>query len=60
MAALTPERIAKVHADVGDVVARTSESSTLPAHEQDRLLAEACRKVCDLLGDCSRDTNKTS
>jgi hypothetical protein len=51
MAALTPERIAKVHAEVGDVVARTSESSPLAAHEKDRLLAEACRTVCDLLRD---------
>jgi len=51
MAALTPERIAKVHADVADILARTSEASTLPAHEQDQLLAEACRGVCGLLRD---------
>jgi hypothetical protein len=51
MAALSPERIAKVHADVASVVARTAESGMLPAHEKDRLLAEACRKVCDLLRD---------
>lgn len=51
MVAVTPERIAKVHAHVADVVARTSEHSALPGREQDRLLAQACTEVCDLLGD---------
>lgn len=51
MTAVTPERIAKVHAHVADVVASTSEHSALPGRNQDRLLAQACAEVCDLLGD---------
>ena len=40
-----------MHTYVADVVARTSEHSALPGREQDRLLAQACAEVCDLLGD---------
>ena len=51
MAAVTVERIAQVHADVADAVARTSEHSTLSGPEKDRRLAEACTQVCGLLRD---------
>ena len=51
MAAVTPQRLTAVYAGVNDVLARTSESSPLPGAEQDRLLADACAEVCDLLKD---------
>jgi hypothetical protein len=51
MAALTIERIALVQADITEAVVKTSESSTLSAHEQDNLLAQGCAEACDLLRD---------
>jgi hypothetical protein len=51
MEAVTTERIAQVHADIADAVARTSEHSTLPDGKQDELLADACGKTCALLRD---------
>ncbi|MBO0802322.1 MAG: hypothetical protein J2P25_04520 [Nocardiopsaceae bacterium] len=51
MAAVTRDRIGRVHAHVADALDRTGPSSVVPAREQDRLLAQACGEVCDLLTD---------
>jgi hypothetical protein len=51
MASVTVERVAAVQADILDAVLKTSAHSTLPAHEQDQLLAQSCAEACDLLGD---------
>jgi len=45
----TPEEIARVHVRVAEAVTRTANESTLPAAEQDELLADACSEVCALL-----------
>jgi hypothetical protein len=45
----TPEEIARVHVRVAEAVTRTADESTLPAAEQDRLLADACHEACGLL-----------
>lgn len=52
---MTVERIAAVQAHVTEAVTRTSASSTLPAEEQDRLLAQSCAEACDLLKDWLAD-----
>jgi hypothetical protein len=51
MASVTVERVAAVQADILDALLKTSAGSTLPAAEQDRLLAQGCAEACDLLGD---------
>lgn len=51
MAAVTLDRFRRVHARVADALDRTGPSSVLPAAERNRLLADACGQVCDLLTD---------
>ena len=51
MASVTVERVAAVQARILDALLKTSPHSTLPASEQDRLLAQSCAEACDLLGD---------
>jgi hypothetical protein len=52
---VTAGRIAAVQAHLTEAVTRTSASSTLPAPEQDRLLAQSCAEACDLLKDWLAD-----
>ena len=41
--------IETVQRHIYDALAQTSERSTLPGNEQDRLLAQACAEACDVL-----------
>ena len=40
-----------------DSLARTTEHSTLPEEEQDRLLAQVCAEACDVLGNWVKSQN---
>jgi hypothetical protein len=40
-----------------DSLARTTEHSTLPAEEQDRLLAQVCAEACDVIGSWVKSQN---
>jgi len=51
MASVTVERVAAVRRDILDALLKTSPGSTLPAAEQDRLLAQSCVEACHLLRD---------
>jgi RNase P/RNase MRP subunit POP5 len=51
MASVTMDRVARVQSDILDAVVRTSPHSTLPARDQEQLLAQSCAEACDLLGD---------
>jgi hypothetical protein len=45
-----PGMVEAVRWHIYDALARTSEHSTLPEEEQDRLLAQVCGEACDVLG----------
>jgi hypothetical protein len=47
---VSPGMIEAVQRHIYDALAQTSEHSTLPADQQDGVLAQACAEVCDLLG----------
>jgi len=51
MATITTDRIDAVRRHVADAVTQTSDASTLPEQEQDRLLEQACAESCELIGD---------
>jgi hypothetical protein len=51
MAAITTDRIVAVRRHVADAVTQTSDASTLPKAEQDRLLEQALAESCELIGD---------
>lgn len=55
MPSVTVGRIAAVQAHISEAVTRTSASSTMPAQEQDGLLAQSCAEACDLLKDWLAD-----
>jgi hypothetical protein len=45
-----PGMVEAVRWHIYDALTRTSEHSTLPEQEQDRLLAQVCGEACDVLG----------
>jgi hypothetical protein len=47
---VSPEMIDVVRRDIYVALAQTTDLSTLPAEEQDRLLAQACAEACEILG----------
>lgn len=50
-ASVTVDRVAGLQARILDAVRNTSPDSTMPAGQQDRLLAGLCADTCQLLGD---------
>jgi hypothetical protein len=48
---LSPDLIDTVQRHIYDALARTSDGSTLPEDEQDKMLAQACAEACDILHD---------
>jgi hypothetical protein len=54
VASVTIDRIDASRRHIADAVTQTSERSTLPVQEQDRILEQACGEACELLVDWLR------